>query len=243
MPERQRGQAAPLLSLTHSHTPPTRRQSLHSLPGVPSPGPRRYRRPGGREGALESTPQCTHPPPPCTALKTTVTAEVVCGCARTVEAFHRTVDLSSRRPARTDASACVRSPCGQNRPRSLSHTVGSEHGRGPFSVIGWLSGEGGCVTLVLAQQPVFMLVCCGAGCWVLGGLACSPLTVMLCHGREAAESGDIHTVNSLGRRGHTHSVPTFFFPFDCFPQVLIVMPFPLSIRRQPTAYRIQRLGN
>lgn len=69
-------------SLIHSLTHTTN-TTLHSLPGVPSPGSKRYRRPGGREGALESTPQCTHPPPPCTALKTTaartVTAEL-CVC-------------------------------------------------------------------------------------------------------------------------------------------------------------------
>lgn len=101
--------------LTHSLTHTHHQHDVHSLPGVPSPGPKRYRRPGGREGALESTPQCTHPPPPCTAVKTTargtVTAELcVCvWCARTVKAFDRTVALSSRHPARTEAAACVQS--------------------------------------------------------------------------------------------------------------------------------------
>lgn len=71
--------------LTHSLTHTHHQHDVHSLPGVPSPGPKRYRRPRGREGALESTPQCTHPPPPCTAVKTTargtVTAELcVCVC-------------------------------------------------------------------------------------------------------------------------------------------------------------------
>ena len=62
-------------------------------------------------------------------------------------------------------------------------------------MIGWLSGEGVCD---LGSGPTACLYASLLWCWRCGGLACSPLTVMLCHGREAAELGDIHTVNSLG---------------------------------------------
>lgn len=81
-------------------------------------------------------------------------------------------------------------------------------------MIGRLSGEGG-VTLVLAQQPVLMLRCCVVLWW--SGM--SPRSLfMLCHGREVSESGDIHTANSLGHRGHTESLALFRLllqVFDC----------------------------
>lgn len=71
------------------------------------------------------------------------------------------------------------------------------------------------MTLVLAQEAVFMLRCCVVLCW--SGVFPRSLFMPLCHGREVSESVDIHTANSLGHRGHTHSLSlSRLFPFPRF---------------------------
>lgn len=107
-------------------------------------------------------------------------------------------------------------------------------------MIGRLSGEGGGVTLVLAQHPVFMLRCCVVLWWWSG---VSPLAHCSCSGSGPWQRGvriRRYSHGQLVRAPRAHTFPLSLFRL--FPQVLIVMPFPLSIRRQPTAYRIQGLG-
>lgn len=94
------------------------------------------------------------------------------------------------------------------------------------------------MTLVLAQQAVFMLRCCVVLWW--SGVFPRSL-FMLCLSWQRGVRIRRYSHGQLVRapRAHTFSVS---LPTVPLPQVLIVMPFPLSIRRQPTAYRIQGLG-
>lgn len=85
-------------------------------------------------------------------------------------------------------------------------------------MIGRLSGEGGCDLGSGPAPCLYASLLCGAVVvvWRVPSLTVHALArAVMGHGREVSESGDIHTANSLGHRGHTHSL---CLSSDCFPR-------------------------